>query len=178
MGSETRMRPPAADYAAIETSRDGRRVLIRAIRTNDADALLAAVRRSSEQSRFRRFFSFRNEFSEREIRYFVDVDFQTHVALVALAEDPPELIGGARYIRDASGSAEMAFTVVDHWQRQGVGAALLQHLARLASGAGLRSLQAEVLPDNQPMLKVFQRSGFPMTVERRPDAVHVTLALT
>jgi RimJ/RimL family protein N-acetyltransferase len=153
-------------------------ILIRAIRPDDSNALLAAVRRSSKQSRFRRFFSFRNDFSEREIAFFVDVDFVKHVALVALTDDPPDLIGGARYVQDGSGSAEMAFAVVDEWQAQGLGAVLLQHLARLASAAGLQSLQAEVLAENQAMLKVFQRSGFAVHMQRQPDAVHVTLALT
>jgi RimJ/RimL family protein N-acetyltransferase len=160
--------------------RDGRRVLIRAIRPDDRAGLLSAVRRSSEQSRFRRFFSFRNEFSEREIAYFVDVDFVRHVALVALTEaaGTPEIVGGARYIQGGSGSAELAFAVVDAWQGQGLGAALLRHLARLARAAGLQSLEAEVLPENQPMLKVLQRGGFPVRMERRADAVHVRLDLT
>jgi len=42
--------------------------------------------------------------------------------------------------------------------RQGIGAALTHHLAASARGAGLKELMAGVLPDNRPMLKVFENS--------------------
>jgi len=167
----------AASYAATETLRDGRPVTIRAIRPDDREALQSAVARTSPESRFRRFFSFRKDFSEREVAYYVDVDFVRHVALVAVLEQggAGEIVGGARYIRDGAGSAEMAFTVVDPVQGQGLGSALLRHLAALARAAGLRRLTAEVLPENSAMLAVFKHSGFPVGVTTTPDAVHVTL---
>jgi hypothetical protein len=34
------------------------------------------------------------------------------------------------------------------------------------------------LPDNAPMLKVFERSGLPMTTRREAGVVHVTLDLS
>ena len=49
--------------------------------------------------------------------------------------------------------------MVDEYQRQGIGAALMRHLVTIARGAGLKELIAEVLPDNAPMLKVFEKSG-------------------
>lgn len=167
----------AAAYTATETLRDGRRVIIRAIRPDDRVALQAAVAQTSPESRFRRFFSYRKDFSEREVAYFVDVDFVRHVALVAVLDpdSAAEIVGGARYIRDDAGSAEMAFTVIDPVQGQGLGSALLRHLAGLARAAGLRRLTAEVLPENRAMLAVFKHSGFPVAVTTTPDAVHVAL---
>ena len=53
----------------------------------------------------------------------------------------------------------MAFAVIDEFQGQGIGAALMRHLATIARAAGVKELVAEVLPDNIPMLKVFQKSG-------------------
>jgi GNAT superfamily N-acetyltransferase len=60
-------------------------------------------------------------------------------------------------------------------QGQGIGAALMRHLAAIARGAGLRELIAEVLPDNTQMLMVFEKSGFPLSTKRESGAVHVTL---
>jgi ribosomal protein S18 acetylase RimI-like enzyme len=170
----------AAHYSAIETLRDGRRVEIRAIRPADRDGLLAAFGRTSTQSRFRRFFAVRGEFSEREIAFFVDVDFVGHVALVAVAESPAgtEIVGGGRYVGTEPGVAEVAFAIIDAYQGQGLGSALMRHLGALARAAGLRELVAEVLPENGPMLKVFERSGFPVHRRRDGDVVHVTLQLT
>src|SRR6516165_9358781 len=69
------------------------------------------------------------------------------------------------------------FVVVDQYQGQGLGAALMHHLAAIARGAGLKELTAEVLPENVPMLKVFEKSGFPLSIKREPQVVHVALRL-
>jgi RimJ/RimL family protein N-acetyltransferase len=86
-------------------------------------------------------------------------------------------VGGGRYIGSQPGSAEVAFTVEDAHQGRGIASLLLRHLVKMARAAGLKELFAEVLPDNAPMLKVFERSGLPMTRKRGRDAVHVTLRL-
>jgi GNAT superfamily N-acetyltransferase len=75
------------------------------------------------------------------------------------------------------GKAEVAFVVVDHYQRFGVGAALMRHLAKLARDAGLKELIAEVLVDNSSMLKVFQNSGLRLSAMREAEVVHVALHL-
>jgi GNAT superfamily N-acetyltransferase len=169
----------AAKYSAIDALRDGRRVEIRALRQDDRADLLAAVARIGTQSLARRFFGLKRSFSEPEIAYFVNVDFVNHVALVAVVEEGgrPVIIGGGRYIVLQPGQAEVAFAVVDEYQRQGVGAILMRHLAALARAAGLRELIAEVLTDNTGMLKVFEKSGFPLHMKRSPGVVHIALRI-
>jgi hypothetical protein len=41
----------AADYSAVESLRDGRKVEIRALKPTDRSALAASVRRTSEETR-------------------------------------------------------------------------------------------------------------------------------
>ena len=110
-----------ASYSAIETLRDGRRIEIRASRPDDRDALLAAVAHTGTQSLFRRFFAVRREFSEKEIDFFLNIDFVNHVALVAVAETDGRqaIIGGGRYIVTDPGRAEIAFAVIDDYQDRG-----------------------------------------------------------
>ena len=67
--------------------------------------------------------------------------------------------------------------MIDEYQGQGIGAALLRHLATIARGAGLKEFTAEVLPDNIPMLKVFEKSGLKFSTKREAGAVHVVLQL-
>ena len=167
------------NYSAFETLRDGRPVEIRALRPDDRAGLVAAVARSSSVSLYRRFFAVRRHFTEPEIEFFLNVDFVDHVALVAVVDERgrPVIAGGARYIVVEPGRAEVAFTVVDQYQGQGLGAALMHHLAAIAQAAGLKELIAEVLPDNVPMLKVFEKSGFPVGMKREPQVVHLTLRL-
>jgi GNAT superfamily N-acetyltransferase len=168
-----------ANYSAFEMLRDGRRVEIRALRPDDRADLIAAVDRSSGQSLYRRFFAVKRSFTESEIDYFLNVDFVNHVALVAIVDVAGQAViaGGARYVVVQPGKAEIAFTVVDRYQGQGLGAALMHHLAAIARRAGLKELIAEVLPDNSPMLKVFEKSGLPLSIKREPQVVHVALRL-
>jgi RimJ/RimL family protein N-acetyltransferase len=167
----------AANYEAIEALRDGRQIKIRALRPHDRAGLLAAVGQSSPQSLYRRFFSPKRDFTEEEIARFVNVDFVNHVALVAELEEGGRevIIGGGRYVVGDPGRAELAFVVVDKFQTQGVGAALMRHLAAIARDAGLKELTAEVLADNIAMLKVFEKSGLRLSIARESGLVSVGL---
>jgi ribosomal protein S18 acetylase RimI-like enzyme len=168
-----------ATYSAVEVLRDKRRVEIRALGPDDRADLLAAVGRTSEQSLYRRFFAVKGNFTEPEIAFFLNIDFVNHVALVAVLEElgRPRIVGGGRYIVVQPGRAEVAFVVVDQYQGQGIGSALLRHLATLARRAGIDELIAEVLSDNTSMLKVFEKSRFRLSRRRESQVVHVTLHL-
>jgi RimJ/RimL family protein N-acetyltransferase len=170
----------AAKYSAVERLRDGRQIEIRALKPIDEKDMLAAVDRTSAQSLYRRFFGAKRHFSDSERALFLSVDFANHVALVAIAEDAGQrsIVGGGRYIVVRPGVAELAFTVIDKYQGQGIGACLMRHLASLARDAGIRELIAEVLPENIPMLKVFQNSGFSLQTKHRGGVVNVTLDVT
>ena len=137
------------------------------------------MRRSSAQSLYRRFFGLKRHFSDQEIAYFLNVDFLNHVALIAEIKEGgrPVIVGGGRYIVEQPGKAEIAFAVVDEYQGQGIGGALMRHLAGIAREAGLKELTAEVLPDNISMLKVFEKSGLHLHVQREPQVLHVALQL-
>jgi RimJ/RimL family protein N-acetyltransferase len=169
-----------AKYSAFEVACNGNLVEIRALRSEDRSALISAVDRSSSESFYRRFFGVRHHFAENEIAYFMNVDFINHVALVAVVEEKgcPTIVGGGRYFVMQPGSAEVAFTVVDQYQGQGVGTALMRHLVTIARDAGLLELVADVLPGNIPMLKVFEKSGVHVSTKRDPQVVHVVMKLS
>jgi RimJ/RimL family protein N-acetyltransferase len=168
-----------SNYSAVERLRDGEGIEIRALRPQDRHALIAAVGRTSTESLYRRFFAVRRHFSETEESFYLNVDFVTHVALVALADEngQPMIIGGARYVVGEPGQAEVAFTVIDKYQGRGVGAALLRHLAVIARQAELRELVAHVLAENRAMLKLFEKSGLKYTAKREAGSIFVKLGL-
>jgi GNAT superfamily N-acetyltransferase len=109
----------------------------------------------------------------------LNVDFKNHVALVAIAEEHGHsmIVAGGRYILVEPQCAEVAFTVLDEYQGQGIGAALLRHLIAIAREVGVNHLVAQVLRENSAMLKVFRRSGLKCTERREADSIHVTLEL-
>jgi len=71
----------AADYSAAEYLRDGRSIEIRALRPDDRAEMLAAIGRTSTQSMQRRFFVPKKGFSEQELAFFLNIDFEKHVAI-------------------------------------------------------------------------------------------------
>ena len=167
------------DYSATERLRDGREVEIRALRPDDKDDMLAAVSRTGTPSLQRRFFVVKKGFSEREIAFFMNVDFVNHAALAALADEDGRkvIVGGGRYIVTDPGKAEIAFVVIDDYQGQGIGTLLMRHLAVIARKAGLRELIAEVLPENAAMRKVFGKFGFQSRRGTDPKVIHLALTL-
>jgi RimJ/RimL family protein N-acetyltransferase len=164
-------------FSIIETLRNGRRVEIRAQRPQDREDLEAAIARMSDESLYRRFFGARRHFSEKEAEYFLNINFVNQVALVVVAEEngKQSIVGAGRYVVIQPGRAEVAFAVVDEYQGQGAGAALMRNLAAIARQAGLNELMAEVLGTNGAMLKVFERSGLRMSTRREGPVVHVML---
>ena len=167
------------NYAARELLSDGSQIDIRALRPDDEADMLAAIDRTSKQSLQRRFFVMKRHFSDKERAFFMNIDFQNHVAIVALAKENSReiIVGGGRYIVFEPGRAEMAFVVIDAWHGRGVGSILMRHLVKLAGEAGLRELTAEVLPENAAMLKVFGKFGFKPGPRRDPQTVHLVLKL-
>jgi GNAT superfamily N-acetyltransferase len=170
----------AARYLAVEQLRDGRPIEIRALKPADEEAMLAAIDRTGVQSLYRRFFGAKKHFSDREKAFFLNVDFVNHVALVAVAQEDGRsvIVGGGRYVVVRPGTAELAFAVIDDYQGHGIGAALMRHLTLLARAGGIRELVAEVLPENIPMLKVFQKSGLGLQTKHGAGVVDVTLDIT
>ncbi len=168
-----------ASYFERQQLRDGSPVEIRALRPNDEAGMLAAIERTDTKSLQRRFFAMKRKFSDEERNFFMKVDFNHHVALVAVAQEDgkPTIIGGGRYIVFEPRRAEMAFVVVDAWQGRGIGSLLMRHLIKIASEAGLQELTAEVLPDNTAMLKVFSKYGFVHSPHRDPQTIQLTLKL-
>ena len=169
----------ASNYSEQETLRDGRKIEIRAFRPEDEAELVAAVGRTSTETLYRRFFTVKRNFSERERQFFLNVDFVSQVALMGWMEEAGRkvIVGGGRYVVVQPGKAEVAFVVIDPYQGQGIGGRLMRHLVVIARAAGLQELIAEVLPENRAMLKVFANCGLPMTTIDEHEVVQVSLQL-
>lgn len=173
---------PAQDlaaYSAAEVLRDGRPATIRALKPQDREALIEAWERTGDKSRYRRFFTSKRALSEGEIKFFVEVNFTTHVALVAELEDGGRRIiaGAGRYVVCDPGSAEVAFMVDDAHQGLGTGSLLMRHLVVCARSTSLRTLVAEVLPENSAMKKVFERAGLAVQTRLQSGVLHFDMRL-
>jgi GNAT superfamily N-acetyltransferase len=172
-----------ANYSVKERLRDGRTVTIRAIRPDDKGRMADTLRQVSPESLYRRTFSAKRDLSSEELKNLTEVDFVNIVALVAFikTEEHDRIAGGGRYIRtgesDAALKAEVAFLIDDVYQGLGIGSRIFKHLVRIARASGITQFEAEVLPANDGMLRLFARSGLPVVSTPSRDSVHVTIDL-
>ena len=98
---------------------------------------------------------------EAEIDHLVDVGCCGREAVAAIDLVTGRVVGTARFVRDADDpqSAEVAFEVVDHCQRRGVGRRLVAELASLARREGIERFHASVVPGNEPALALLRSAG-------------------
>ncbi len=153
-------------------------VHVRALRSDDGPLLDAVLDGLSPHSRYLRFHSPLPRVPDGIRRALLDVDGDRHIAFVALA-GPGQPVGMARVIREAGrpGAAEVAFEVVDAWQRRGVGRRLLTTAGEAASAAGITRLHALVLAENRPALALMHDVFGPCLSRREGSAVELTALL-
>lgn len=170
-------------YAVAETLRNGTRVTIRAVRPDDRDRMVAAFEKLERETVYTRFFSYKDELTEAELKHFTEVDFDRRVVLlVTIGTGDDEIIVGAgsytAYSRTAGPcSAELGFVVEEDYHGLGIAGRLLHHLGLIAREQGIDLFEAEVMPENRAMLSVFARSGLPLTEGRLDGVIHVTMQL-
>ena len=132
---------------------------LRPIRPEDADGIVGLMERSSDQTRYYRFFGPMKRLSEKDLHRFTHVDHVDRVAFVVLLGD--QLIAVGRFDRyPGTDDAEVAFLVEDAHQGRGLGSVLLEHLAAAARERGIKRFVAEVLAQNSKMVRVFQDAGY------------------
>jgi acetyltransferase len=142
---------------------DGSKVVVRAIRPDDASLLQAFFRRLSAKSRRFRFFVALSELSAAQLNRFVNVDPARDLALVALSErlDGTAIVAEARYaLEQGDDNAEFAIAVADDFQGRGLGRFLVKRLLATAWRRGVRRLFGQVKSDNRAMLAFADRLGF------------------
>lgn len=129
---------------------DGLAAEVRPLLPDDASLLEEGFMHLSPSSRFARFGVGMDHLSNHELRYLTEVDQRTHVAWGATIDG--EAAGVSRYLVLADGnSAEIAVTVVDRFQRRGLGRKLFQALVAIARHDGLDTFRFEVDPSNEPV---------------------------
>jgi GNAT superfamily N-acetyltransferase len=154
--------PLIHDASAVHgTLDDGTSILFRPIRADDKDALRRGFEMMSPESRYRRFFRAIDHLSDKQLRYLTEVDGVDHFSWVAMAGDDELPAGVARWIRirDEPTVAEGAVTVVDPFQRHGIGKALLWLGARSAIERGIHAVRVNVLSENDPVMGLLKEFG-------------------
>lgn len=134
---------------------DGTILSFRAIQPADKSALSEGFGQLSEESRRRRFLTPKGGLSDKELRYFTEIDGVDHYAIVAVtttsAHDAPKGVGVTRIVRtdDDPEAAELAIVIADSWQRRGIGRRLLERIVDAAAERSIKRIFATSLTYNE-----------------------------
>jgi acetyltransferase len=170
--------PYPNQYEAHSTTNTGINIFIRPIRPEDAPLLVELFESLSPRSVYLRFFSPLKQLPHSMLARFTQIDYDRHIALVAISESQPEekMLGVARVIlgRDPR-EAEFSVVVGDPWQGEGIGASLLQRCLGIAKERGVHEVTGAVLVENTQMLALGRKLGF--KIKKVPDASEYELVI-
>jgi RimJ/RimL family protein N-acetyltransferase len=170
--------PPTAPARRRRRRGDDRRVRLRPLGNGEAGPLQEIFTGLGARSREQRFLSPKHRLTDADLRQLTNVDGHDRVALVAETRDGRP-VGVARFARNPDGdSADVAVTVIDDWQGEGVGTLLASSLATRAQQVGIRRFTLMMAPDNEAARRLMHRlsSGARcLTVDRYAAEFIVTL---
>ena len=154
-------------------------VSIRAVRRDDRERIVKAFRGLDRRSIYLRFFSYKKDLEEEELRRVTQCDGVSEAVLVAAvgSGDQEAIVGLGSYVRSGA-AADIAFAVEEDFQGRGIASRLLQQLVEIARANGIVRFEADVLAENAPMLAVLRKSGLRMRTSHEHGVVHATLLLT
>jgi RimJ/RimL family protein N-acetyltransferase len=154
----------AASQASVLTAY-GIPLDVRPLTPADRERLAHAFGRLSERARRDRFLVTKPWLTSDELTYLTNIDHRTHDALVAIDPTSGDIVGVARYATPPgeTGVADMAITVLDAWQGQGIGTLLGRRLLVRAAENGIVRLTATSFNDNRSARALLHRLGFRTT---------------
>lgn len=157
---------PNRPYEPI-TLNDGRQVLLRPIRPDDAPLLQEGFQRLSPQSIYMRFMEVASELSDEQAHELATVDYHNRMAFVSEVQEDDgklHLVGVARYSALPGShprAAEAAIVVRDDYQGNGLGKASMDLLIRYARQQGIELFTGTMWTTNQRILDFVSKSGLP-----------------
>jgi acetyltransferase len=136
-------------------------VIIRDFSHDDIDMYQEGFRRLSNKSLRARFNCAIKQLTPSQLKYLTEIDYTNHYACGAHVTIDGRIhgLGLARFVRlnEKSDVAEYALTVIDDYQRQGVGNMLFAYLIEKARERGIRILRGYIQSDNEPMLSMVRK---------------------
>jgi len=147
------------------TTKTGLEIQLRPVKIKDEPLLKDFFYSLSDRTMERRFFSMRKDVPHDVLQKFVVIDYTREIIILAAVKEGEKgiIAGMGQYIiNEADRTAEIAVLVRDAYQGHGIGFELVSYLTQLARKKGLLGFTGEVLFENKPMLRVFEKMGYRM----------------
>ncbi len=169
--------PDGADYREFVLLKDGRSILLRLAAPEDADRVEQFINSRTRQTLALRFMAGVARVSRKFVEDLCECDPRRWACLLAVEGEEQRILGLGNYVGDGGNLAEVAFLVAEEDQGRGIATLILEKLGGLAAGAGYVGFEAEVLFENQKMVRVFRDSGFETRQALEGGIIHVRFPL-
>ena len=151
---------------SVRTDREfkgGLKAHIRVAKPTDESMMRDLFYQLSESSVYFRYFSPKRSMPLENLQRYLNLCEDEGLSLVVTIgpRENRRMIAEARYmIIPDSDYADTAFMVDESFQGRGIATFLLEYLVEIASQRGIKGFRADVLPDNIPMLRVYENVPF------------------
>lgn len=165
----------------LETTREsvaGILLHFRPVRINDDPLLKDFFYSLSDQSFQRRFMSQRRDMPHSRRQEFVVIDYTKELNILACVKenDVERVVAMGQIIKnDETEMGEVAFAVLDEFHNMEIGTEMLRYLTEIAISDGLLGFTAEVLRENRPMLRVFEKLQLDMDRKLSEDIYEIVI---
>ncbi len=168
------------------TTRDGRTVTVRPIKDTDTALLVDLWHHLSDRTKRMRFHTLPTDLPPKEVwrraAELAHLHPRRQAAVVATirTDDGEHAVGVARLSRATPDAtvAETAVVVRDDFQHVGLGTHLLRTLGDIALAMGITTFEAWVLAENEPVLEIITKFGYPVQMETSRGETHVLLDIS
>jgi acyl-CoA hydrolase/GNAT superfamily N-acetyltransferase len=148
------------ELETVKTFKEGLEVRFRPIKPSDEDMMRRLFYQFSDESKYLRYFVRVSTMPHTEMQKYVNIDYIDVVSIVGLItrNRQEEIIAEGRYAYyPQEKTYELAFIVDEEFQGKGIATFMTEYLIKIAKERGLKTLCANVLPENKKMLNVFDR---------------------
>lgn len=155
----------------------GQEVVFRPARPVDERLIQEHFYNMDKADIFSRFLHEKLFFSRKDVAVMVQVDYVREMPMVAVIGEfgfEKVIAVGAYFLNPAKNLAEVAFSVLNEWQRKGICSVLLPLLAEIAKENGISGLVAYTQPRNQGMIKLFNKLPYKVTTAFEEDMLSLT----
>lgn len=171
-------------WITLETA-SGLRLRVRPEQPGDGPTLVDLFSHLSPSSRYLRFSKSMDDPDPQRVRQEAErlaqlgppVDM-AWLAFVAAPDQAETAVGAVRFVRTGPEEAELAVSVRDDMQRQGIGSTLLNLACGAAQREGIQRLTATFRSENRGIWALLKRSPFPVSWEMDGSEVNAMVDLT
>lgn len=136
------------------------------------------LRDMSSESIRNRFLGSKREFSDKELQYLTVLDGWNHYAFGIEERDQNKRgVAIGRIVRSSHSDkeAEVAITIIDDYQRKGLGSVLIDIIILASLERGIERLSFTFLPQNEGIFRLIKKAGTPITGPQNKDYVQIFL---